>query len=184
MLVFVFLLSACAKTEEPAKASETKDKAATEKTAEAEATEVAVEPPSEIVLGWWIQTDKPADFQKVFDAVNEILLEKANSKIVDFVNMNFGNYREQLTLMLSGSEHLDAFACYRNDFPNFASKGQIIPIGDLLEEYGQGIIDAVGWQYLDAGKINGVQYGMTTNRDLAMDYGYVMNKSLVEKIRL
>ncbi len=141
-------------------------------------------PPSEIVLGWWIQSDKPADFDKVFDAVNEILLEKANAMIVDTVNMNFGNYRDQLTLMLSGSEHLDAFACYRVDFTSFASKGQIIPIDDLLNEYGQGIIEAVGMKYLEAGKIDGKQYGLTTNRDLAMDYGYVMVKSIVDKYNI
>ena len=180
IFIFAFVFSGCNKDSETVTTSETKDSGMTEETSEAMETEETA-PPSEIVLGWWIQSDKPADFQKVFDAVNEHLLEKANAKIVDFVNMNFGNYRDQLTLILSGSEHLDAFACYRVDFANYASKGQIIPLDDLLEEYGQGIIDAVGWKYLDAGKIGGAQYGLTTNRDLAMDYGYVMVKSLVDE---
>lgn len=188
LIAFVFLISACGQAASTAATGTTAAAApqsSSAKTSESAQTTAEAKPaPSEIVLGWWIQTDKPADFDLVIDEVNKILLEKANAKIVDTVNLNFGNYRDQLTLMLSGSEHLDAFACYRNDFSNFAAKGQIIPLDDLLAKYGQGITEAVGARYLEAGKIGGVQYGMTTNRDLAMEYGFVLVKSLVEKYKM
>lgn len=140
--------------------------------------------PAELVLGYWIMTPVPSDMQLVLDEVNKILVPEINVKIVSTIGLNFGNYRDQLNLMLSSNEHLDAFACYAGDFGNYVAKGQVVEMDDLLAKYGKGIVDAVGMDYLKAGVINGKQYGLTTNRDLALDHGFVMIKEILDKYKI
>ena len=143
---------------------------------------VAQEKPDELVIGFWAQAGIPADYQKVIDKVNEILIRDANCKIVDTVALNIGNYRDQLTLMLSGNEHLDTFVAHYANFASYAARGQIIEMDDILAEYGQGVIDTLGEQNLSAGKIGGKQYGLTTIRDLATTRGFVFRQDVLEEI--
>ena len=123
--------------------------------------------PDELVIGFWAQSGVPADYPEVIDAVNEILIRDCNCKIVDSVALNIGNYRDQLTLMLSGDEHLDTFVAHYANFASYVAKGQIIELDDVLNSYGQDIISTLGEQNLAAGKVSGKQYGLTTIRDLA-----------------
>ena len=148
-------------------------------------SEQAQEPqgePDELVIGFWAQSGVPADYQEVIDAVNEILIRDCNCKIVDSVALNIGNYRDQLTLMLSGNEHLDTFVAHYANFASYVAKGQIIELDELLNEYGQGIIDTLGEQNLNAGKVSGKQYGLTTIRDLATTRGFVFREDVLEQI--
>jgi putative aldouronate transport system substrate-binding protein len=142
----------------------------------------AAEKPAELVIGFWSQAGIPADYQKVIDKVNEILIRDCNCKIVDTVALNVGNYRDQLTLMLSGNEHLDCFVAHYADFASYVARGQIIQLDDLLKEYGQGIVDTLGQEYLDAGKVSGLQYGLTTIRDLATTRGFVFRQDVLDQL--
>lgn len=128
---------------------------------------LAAKKPDELVIGFWTQTGIPKDYQKVIDKVNEILIRDCNCKIVDTVALNIGSYRDQLTLILSGGEHLDAFFANGNNFSTYVTRGQVIELDELLAEYGQDVVRVVGEEFLEAGKVGGVQYGITTIRDLA-----------------
>jgi putative aldouronate transport system substrate-binding protein len=138
--------------------------------------------PDELVIGFWAQSGVPADYNEVIDAVNEILIRDCNAKIVDSVALNIGNYRDQLTLMLSGNEHLDAFVAHYANFPVYVAKGQVIELDALVEEYGQDIVAAVGEENLNAGKVDGVQYGLTTVRDLATTRGFVFLSNVLDQV--
>ncbi len=142
---------------------------------------MADEGPTELVIGFFSLNGVPNDLQMVLDALNEILIDEINVKLVNPVISNFGNYHEQLNLMLSGNEQLDTFMCWGSYWLNYYNKGQIIELDELIDEYGQGIVDAVGQEWLDAGRIAGHQYGLTTNRDLAVTRGFVMLKDIVDK---
>lgn len=141
--------------------------------------------PAELTIGFYINSTMPTDMDMVVDAINEILLEKANAQITDTVILNYGNYLEQITLMLSGNEKLDTFLCRNSsNFIQYVSRGQLMEMDDLLAEYGQGVIEAVGQDFLDAGMVDGHTYGITTNRDLAKEYGFSMLKSYVDKYNI
>jgi Domain of unknown function (DUF3502). len=62
-----------------------------------------------------------------------------------------------------------------------ANNGQILELNDLLEEYGQGIIEQIGWDNLNCGAQDGLVYGITTGRDLAAAYGFEMRKDICDK---
>ncbi|MDD3409868.1 MAG: ABC transporter substrate-binding protein [Eubacteriales bacterium] len=141
---------------------------------------LADEAPTELVIGFFSLNGIPKDLQMVMDAVNEILIQEINVKITPII-ANFGNYHEQLNLMLSGNEQIDTFMCWGTYWLNYYNKGQIIELDDLLAQYGQGIVDVIGQEWLDAGRINGQQYGLTTNRDLALTRGLVFVKDVCDK---
>lgn len=122
-----------------------------------------------------------SDASKVQDAVNVILKEKINAEVqIDFIN--FGAYRQQTNLMLSSGESFDLMpTLITPTLATYVANGQFIPLDDLLQEYGQGILENIAPQYIDCGKINGEIYGITTNRDLAASFGFTYRKDLGEK---
>jgi putative aldouronate transport system substrate-binding protein len=137
-----------------------------------------------IVIGFWRQNAIPKDFQLVIDTLNEYMIPKYNVRIADVVANNAGNYRDQLTLMLSGNEPLDTFVSMSSVFPTYIARGQIIPLEDLVEKHGQGIVKAIGREWLDAGIVNGHQYGLTTNRDLATNHGFIVLQDILDKYNI
>jgi len=139
----------------------------------------AGEAPYEIVYAYPTFESVPADIQLVQDEINKITKAKINAtvKLMPISNSAFTN---QINLMLSGGEKLDMFAMLGN-YSNQVSKGSLYPIGDIMEENAQGIIDALGEEYYNATKIDGVSYGVPSIRDLAQDFGFVMRKDVVDK---
>lgn len=136
---------------------------------------------AELTVGFFYNSKMPTDLDKVIDKVNEILIPKANCKITETVVLNQSAFLDQVRLMLSGNEKLDA-VCFRygNSLVQYVGRGQLMALDDLMAEYGTGIPDAVG-EYLKAGKIDGKLYGITSNRDLAKEYGFTMLKSVCDK---
>ena len=78
------------------------------------------------------------DIGMVEDAMNKILEEKFNCN-VNLTFISYANYVEQTSLMLSSGQDADLLAVYMVPLPTCANSGQIIPLDDLLDKYGQGI---------------------------------------------
>ena len=125
----------------------------------------------------------PSDMEMVQSKVNEIALKEINAKVT-FMPVSFGTYQDQTNLMLSSGEKVDMLVVLGTQFNNFASKGQLTDLTELLSAYGQNIIEEVGMDYLKAGQINGQQFALTTNRDLASDAIFVMKKEIVDKYNI
>jgi len=180
-LLLVISLTACGNTGETNK-GETSGNAVTEGAGK----EAAGEKPVELTMAFLIFGPVPNDLQKVNDAINEYLLEKVNCTL-KMVPINASNYSQQIDLMLTSGEPLDLLAdgtitAFFN-YTSHASKGQLYPMGDLLEQYGQGITDALG-DYVSAAAIDGEVYGVATNRDLAARTSFMCRTSLLEKYNI
>lgn len=135
--------------------------------------------PYEVVYAYPIFDSVPADIQLVQDEINKIAKEKINVtvKLLPISNSAFAN---QINLMMTSGEKLDMIAMLGN-YSTQVGKGVLYPIGNIMEEHAQGIIDVLGDDYYNATKIGGVSYGVPSIRDLAQDYGFVMRKDLVDK---
>ncbi len=96
---------------------------------------------------------------QVEEAMNAILEEKFNIN-VKLTFLPFGSYAEQTTLLLSSGEGVDLMAVYMVPYASCATSGQIMPIDDLLEEYGQGIIEELGWDMINCGRVDGELFGL------------------------
>lgn len=138
----------------------------------------------DITMAYIILNTSASDMDMVEAAVNEIS-EKEIGVHVNIEAISIGDYTTQVNLMLaSASEPLDIIQALTSNFSAWYSSGGIVPFDDELQTYGQGIIKAVGEDYLKAGQIDGRQYGITTNRDLATDYGFAFRTDLIEQYNI
>lgn len=136
--------------------------------------------PSHIRMAFLYIGEEPADLQMVQDAVNKISISEINVE-VEFVPISLFQYGEQLNLMISGGEQLDVAAA----FPSLSSlyaKGQLMPLDNLLSEYGQGLTEEVGQDYLDGCRMGGEIYGVPILCGFAYSSGICYSVDLAEEL--
>jgi putative aldouronate transport system substrate-binding protein len=140
--------------------------------------------PAELVWAFMTWGVIPPDTDKVEAAINTYLENKAGIR-VKLLPMGIAEYSQKIGLMLaSPSEQLDLFSFNGSRFEPILSRGQIIPLDDLLAAKGQGIIQVVDSKYLAAGRVDGVQYGIPSLRDLANGFAFMITKEYVDKYKL
>jgi putative aldouronate transport system substrate-binding protein len=123
---------------------------------------------------------EPADLDKVEAEVSKLAKEKINAT-VEIEALSISKYRQQMNLMLTSGEQLDLAVVLSDQLSPLVSRGQLHEIGDILPDHGQGIIDAIGDEYLQATKIDAKQYSVPTVREFASSYGFMMTKEYVDK---
>ncbi len=124
-----------------------------------------------------------SDAAAVAEEINKITVPKINTK-VELHFINFGAWSDQANLMLSSGEQVDLMNNGMLPVTNMVANGQIQPIDEWVDQYGQGIVTALGEDYVNAGKIGGKLYAITNNRDLAASYGFVCRADILEKYNL
>ena len=125
----------------------------------------------ELTMAYLVFSNPPSDMQLVADEINKISEPEIGVRI-NIQAINAGDYATQVNLMFNSGESLDIVQALTTNFSSWYSNGSLVSFSDELEQYGQGIKEAVGEAYLKAGQVNGEQYGITTNRDLATGYGF------------
>ena len=122
------------------------------------------------------------DTNLVAEEISKITKEKINAT-VKLMPLSVSAYNQQMNLILSGNEKLDLLFVGSDNYAPFVNRGQLVAMDDLLEQHGQGVIEAVGG-FLEATKIGGQTYAVPTVRDYASDYGFVMRKDMVDKYNI
>lgn len=134
----------------------------------------------EITVAYFIYVTVPEDQELVEAEINKLVQEKIGAK-VKLVPIPMGNYQQQLNLMLSSGEKIDLVSLQAAHMSDFAAKGQILPLNDLIQEYGSDILTVFDREFINCGEINGELYGITTNRDLALGIDFVLRQDYVDK---
>lgn len=127
---------------------------------------------TKVIMTFPTWTGAPADTQKVQDAMNEILVEKIGVE-VELQISDFASYNQTMTLTLSSGEQVDLASTVGFTYANAVSQSYLTDLeeNDLLNTYGKGIIEAMGWDYINACRIGGVLYGVPNNKDIAQGHG-------------
>lgn len=86
---------------------------------------------------------------QVEEAMDKILEEKFNVN-VKLSFLPYSSYADQISLMLSSGEGVDLLPVYMVNYTACADSGQLYPMDDLIEKYGQGIIEQLGWDNITA----------------------------------
>lgn len=121
--------------------------------------------------------------EMVEEAINEITRRKLGIEI-EF-QVAYENYPQKINHMLAGKEQLDIIYRYQDMDTNLLLNDSLWELEDLLEEYGQGIIDAVGQNIINTCKVRGRLYGLPNNRDYAVGYdAYILQKDLLDKYNI
>lgn len=126
----------------------------------------------------------PADIDKIEAALSELAQEKIGCTVT-LEAFTYGNINDQLTLILSSpSEQLDVMfgRFFGTGISGYVAKGQLTGLNDLLDEYGQGIKEVIGQEYLDAASIDGEVYGVTTCRDLGAQNAFLFRKDIIDEL--
>ena len=140
---------------------------------------------AEIVVAYPM-TYAPQDVQTVEDALNELTLEKINTEVT-LLPFDLGTYNDQINLMISGNEKLDAMVTFfygSTEFTSMASQNQLEPLDGLLEDYGQGILETLPEAYINTTNINGQTLGVPVYKDNVATIYYAMRTDILEKYDL
>ena len=151
IMVLSIVLAGCSKTAETPAADETpattEPAETTDNTETPEAPEETAEPALEqkaiqlMITG----SGKQANSDKVWAAFNEQLQQYVPNTTVEFIDVPFEEYSEKFSQVLASGEGVDlAWTGWLINKPQNIADGNLMPLDDLLAEYGQGIVDVLG----------------------------------------
>lgn len=142
--------------------------------------------PEKIVYEFIVFANEPADMDKVQKAINEITVPEINVE-VELKAVSIGSYPEQVNLAITGGEEMDLFCTIPMGSAHFnvmSAQNQLMPLNDLLEEYGTGIKEAVGDKFLKGTTIEGNTYSVTSVYGKATKIFCAMRTDILEETGL
>lgn len=166
-LVFSTLLSACGGKNE-----------ATDNTQGADAKK-------DVELIWYTIGTPQRDTDQVMAEVSKYTSEKIGVT-VKMKQIDFGNYTEKMQVLTQSGEPMDILftSSWGFDYVQNARKGAFMDLGPLLDEYGQGIKEALDPAFLEGSKIDGKNYGIPANKELPAQDVWRFNKKWLDKYNL
>ncbi|MBR6029036.1 MAG: ABC transporter substrate-binding protein [Clostridia bacterium] len=132
---------------------------------------------------YWVGNgDNEAVRAGVEAAVNAYIEPLINAK-VSYHIVSWGDWNDKAINALQSGEKMDLI--FTADWEGYGvevSGELLLPLDDLLEQYGQGIKETLPQTFLDGVKVNGVLYGIPTNKELCVPEGFIINKTAAEAI--
>lgn len=123
------------------------------------------------------------DAGKVQDAINEYI-EPLIHATVNIEWLDMGDYVNQMNIKLTGGEVIDVMPTFGAMTSMWYAQDALMPMDELLEQYGQGVMEAVGENYMVAGYINGQLYAIPCVQPFAQTHSLMYRKDLAEQYEL
>lgn len=120
------------------------------------------------------------DTARIQEKINEQLAADGMNMTVELLPLSWGNYDQQISLMLSGGDKLDLFITTMSKVPGMLRKGQITDMTPYLEGNTDHIVEAVGEAAAFCGKLDGVMFGVPSTRDTAVERSLVIAKDVAD----
>ena len=190
-LILVFAMTACAKTETPATKDPEPTKTAEETQGAEESAEPAEEPTGEVVtLKYYeIGNNDVNTREAVQDAINAHVEPLINAN-VEFQIIGWGDWDSKALTALQSGEEIDIF--FTADWKSYVrsvTQNLFTPLnddngehGNLLEKYGQGILDSINPAFITGTQFEGVNYAVPTNKELCVPMGWIYNVDGAEEV--
>ncbi|MFB5678863.1 ABC transporter substrate-binding protein [Paenibacillus terreus] len=125
----------------------------------------------------------PKDMEEVQAEINKITQAEINTTIT-ILPISVGAWSQQLNLMISGGEKLDLFFTFGQSYGTDVAQGRLAALDEVLEKYGQGVVEAVGERNLEAARINGSLYGVPVTGVYGKRPEIALRKDMVEKYNI
>ena len=139
---------------------------------------------SDIVIHWYM----PMPINNMDD---QLLVEEAANKIIEeklgftlkFHFIESGNYTEKMNTMISTGEEFDICftSSWTNGFNKTADGGAYLALNDLLEQYGQDILNKIDARALAAVTKNGEILAIPGQGSYSQSKSFVFKKDLIDK---
>lgn len=123
------------------------------------------------------------DTEKVIAAFNEMLQEYVPNTTVEFIPVLSSEYKDSFNRMLATGESVDlAWVGYLTSLTSDMKDGNLMPLDDLLEEYGQGIVNELGADKLDMHRYSDgkLYYAFSWQGLYGGKYGFQIPKEFAE----
>lgn len=134
-----------------------------------------------ITVPFMLTMNAAEERELVQEAINEELARKDLGICVELVGIDFASWSNQITLMLSDGS-IDLFNCsFMPSISVLADQGSITSLDELLDEYGQGIIETIG-EYINCGKIGDEIYGVPKVDAFSKALMFFMNKTVADEV--
>ena len=140
------------------------------------------EEPYTLDIYWVGNGDNEAVRSGVEAAVNAYIEPLIGAK-VSYHIVGWGDWNDKAINALQSGEKMDLI--FTADWEGYGIEvagGLLLPLDDLLEEYGQGIKETLPQTFLDGVRVNGVLYGIPTNKELCVPCGFIVNKTAAAEI--
>ncbi len=188
LLTLVMVLGACGTKETPAPETEAKTETSAPAETKAPETEAVAEGPlfeeTAEVEYYYFCFGPQADVQRIEDAINAITVPAINVEIHLHI-LDMGSYMQQIGLMISSGERVDlcmtAFATA--SYSTMISQNQLMDITDILNEYGQTILE-LNARTLPATSVNGRVYAIPPYRNCVSSTYIFMRADVLEDLGL
>lgn len=124
------------------------------------------------------------DEKLIEDEINKYLLKVLNANI-DLMVLDWGSWDNKQNIMIASREELDIiFTSQWSKHSMNVSRGAFLPLNDLLKQYGQGIIENLNPTLLKGSQIEGINYGVPTNKEFAAQGGVIYRKDIAHQLSL
>lgn len=115
-------------------------------------------------------------------AINEYI-EPLIGANVSFHIVGWGDWNDKAINALQSGEKMDLI--FTADWEGYGVEvagGLLQPLDELLDQYGEGIKETLPETFLDGVRVNGVLYGIPTNKELCVPEGFIINKTAAAEI--
>lgn len=124
------------------------------------------------------------DEQLVEAEASKYLQEKLKAKL-DLIVLDWGSWDNRQNILIASREEVDViFTSQWSKHAVNVSKGAFLPLNNLLAQYGQEIMTSLDPLILQSAQIDGINYGIPTNKEFAAQGGIVYRKDIAEQLGL
>lgn len=132
-------------------------------------------------LSWYVRPTAQSDLQLVQEEANKIIRDKINAEL-EIVRIDPAAYSQKIKTALASGEKFDMMYMSNSyGYFDFASKGALLSLNNLLPEYAPKTYESVPEKFWDATKVNNNIYGAINYQIVARQYGFYLRKDLAEK---
>lgn len=152
-----------------------------------EEPDVADLEPYELTYFMLCNTISP-DKDMIMERVNSIVESKINAT-VDLVMLDWGTWDERFNTAMNAGGKIDiAFTAEWWGYLDAVANNFFLPLNDtgddLLAQYAPETVKQLGEGFIIGSQINGVNYAVPTDKEFAVNGGFVWNKDLADKYDL
>lgn len=108
------------------------------------------------------------DIEIAEDQINQVFKENGENIAIQLKKLSFTSYDEELSRALAGNNRIDIAVTMESSLIDESLKGNLLPMNDLLNEYGQPVVKSAGNDVIRSASINGTIYGIPNIRDYAI----------------
>lgn len=119
----------------------------------------------------------------VEEELNKLLKDKINAT-VKINAVDWGNWSQKINLMSASGEPFDlVFTAGWDNFNGNVAKGAFLDMTPLIDQYAKETKAQIDPLLLSGTAVNGKTYAIPTEKEMASEFGIVLNKDLVDKYK-